>query len=237
MGMSTLTRKSKTKAAKEGVPFWAFFGAEDDGAGGEGQGDQGDQGDQGENDNDDDDDTEEKSKVKLSSEAAKRRRELRKVEKERDDLLAEREKEERKKNDDLTNSKKDIEERDGRIGKLEATLRNNLLDTAILKDPKREWHDSSVVMAALDMTNIEVNLEEGTVEGLSEELARVAKEKAFLVKAAKGADAKKKDGEGTNEQQQKKGPSGQQPGGAGQQVNQKLAQRQELEKKFPALRR
>lgn len=249
MGLQSLTRKML--GTVQDVPVWTIFGAEggESGGGDNAGADGGNSQDDADDEDDDDGDGGDgkpatpSEKKKLSSEAAARRRELRRVEKERDDLLAEKAEAERKKNDDLTNANNDITALTEKLSKRDTVLRNNLLDTGILKDEKRVWHDSDVVLAALDLSAIEVDLETGTVEGLSEELARVAKEKPFLVKETKGA--KKKDDAGNGgtsgtagtQTQTKLGSSGINPGGAGSQANQQIAQREALVKKFPALRK
>lgn len=93
----------------------------------------------------------------------------------------------------------------------------------------RAWYDTSMVLSLLDRDGLAVDLTDGSVGGLSEQLAKLAEEKPFLVKAASG-DQK-------DSAKQNPPPSGQAPqssaGGTGGQNPQ--ANEQELFAMFPAL--
>lgn len=221
------------------LPFYTIFGAEgnedddkkkkansDDTSGG----DSGDDGDDDDGDDGDSGSAEKDTARRLrdtSKEAAQRRRDNREQKKEIDRLKLDLEEREKKDKSDLENYKADSEKKQDRINKMEKVLQTNILETAILKDSKFTWHDVTVLRAALDMGEIEVDVESGTVDGLSDELKRVAREKPFLLKGAK-----KDDGDG-DQKDKKNGSSGNNPGGAGDRSKeQQVAERERLVQKY-----
>lgn len=235
----------------EDAPVYLFFGAEEGDNGGEPPKVTEGPEIEPEDDDDDDDDGDDDA---VDDAVAKVKRRLRTTTKEsmkRKALLAEQAariaeleagqtEAERKKNDDLTNYKNDLEKTKADNEVLSTVLRRNLLETAILKDTKRIWHDVTSVIANLDLEDITIDLKSGKVEGLEQPLADLAKDKAFLVKEAKG----KQKGSGENDQnpnggaqgqQQPRGSSGNNPAGAGQQLPAQ-ANRDALTKRIPALR-
>lgn len=246
MGLKSLNRKALLGIidGKEVMPFW---GAEGDGGEGEGGNSSGSNaGDRDDDDDDDDDDGDggdssqwdEKDKKihSLSSEARNRRKALRAAERERDELKRQLEERDGAKKDTEKHLQGELEKANSRAQKMEGVLRKNLLETHILKDNKITWHDVDVVVAALDLGEIDIDVESGTVEGLSDELKRVAREKPFLVKSKSGSRQNGGD-DGGSGQQQRRGSTGNNPGGAGHQQNQQVTQRESLLKKYKALQR
>lgn len=240
---------SRVLAIVGDMEVFTFFGAEgEDGGeqtkteendGNEGGGGEEDDEDEGIED-DDDDDT--KARIRRANRQARQRRAaLKKANEELATLKQEKEQREREQRSKTENDSKDLKAATERLAKYETVMRKNLLETAILKDDKRDWHDVDSTIASLDLDGIEIDLESGTVEGLKEELTRVAKEKPFLVKSTKGAKKETTNGSGSSQGDQngasvKQGASGVNPGGAGQQTKQLIASRDDLVKRFPALK-
>lgn len=237
MGKRTLNRKNMKLI--DGKPFWILFGAEgdeddDNGAGGGNSGGTEDDDDEDDDDNGDADKNMDPKDIRirdLSAEARDWRKQLRTAQKELRELKEGKEEEEGQKKAKETKATADVTKLEEKLAKRDQVLSNNLLETAILKakDPKNkpyEWHDLQMLVSALDRGEIDIDLESGTVEGLSEELKRVAREKPFLLKSNT-----KSGGDGGNEQ--KKGSTGNNPGGAGnRQQDQRLTDRQKLIDKY-----
>jgi len=244
MGLKSLNRKA-ILGTINGVQVKPFWGAEGEGGeGGEG-GSEGAGSNGGTDDDDDDDDDDgdgdqdkwddkDKRIHELSSEAKNRRKALRAAERELAEVRRQLEERDGAKKETEKSLKEELTKSTERLAKMENTLRRNLLETTILKDPKVTWHDVDVVISALNLDDVDIDVESGTVEGLSEELKRVAREKPFLVKSKAGERRKNDDGNGG---QQQRGSSGNNPGGAGHQQNQQVTQRDSLLKKYKALQR
>jgi len=191
--------------------------------------------------------SEDKQKIiDLSSEAKKRRLALREKEKENQQLKARLTALENKdKNGDV-----DEETRakiEGPINekytKLLNSSRNTAIKNAILAEGQKDgeaqrvWHSAETVISQMNMDDIDFDPESGSIEGVSEELDRIATEQPFLIKSTGKAKRqnKKEQQEGN---QGKPGASGYQPGGAGRQVQGLDAKREkELKAKFPVLNR
>lgn len=71
------------------------------------------------------------------------------------------------------------------------------------KGKKRTWYDTSMVLSLLDRDSLAVDLSDGSIGGLSDQLAAIAKDKPFLLKAVS-------DDQGNNGGQQQQ-PSGSAP--------------------------
>lgn len=232
MGKRTLNRKTLDLEALFLAPI---FGGEDDddddnddaGKGGNpkpsGKNKSGGGNDDDDDDDDDHDDLEsitdpkDRRIVELSREAAKKRRE-KNAEKRRADEL-------QRKLDEKTNSGASAEEQlkaklqaeKDRNDKLTGTVSNNILKTAIVENEKFKWHDTSVVMGLLDREAMEIDIDDMSVDGLEEQLKKLAKEKPFLLK-------KKAAGEGG-------GSSGFNPRG-GNASDEKVASEKTLREKY-----
>lgn len=244
-----VTYKSRLLETICGIPVYTFFGAdgEDDGkpAGSEPPPPPGneEEDDDDEDDEDDGDDSETvpKSKWRKADKQSRRRqRELNQARKEREDLQKQLDDIARKENSDKENADKDLQKATERNTHLEKLLHKNLLETAILKDPKRVWHDVSQTIAALPKDDVTVNLDTGEVEGLEDALTEVAKDKPFLVKETRGKKKQEQNGSGGSDSgnQQRSGSSGTNP--AGTHVNNggsAQLNRADLAKRIPALRR
>lgn len=163
--------------------------------------------------------------VELTSEAANRRRKARQHREEAERLAKELEQIKRKENDELTNTKMDLD----KLSKSEAQWRgiaeSQVLDLAILKDKQFQWHDIDTVTTQINREALEIDWEAGgKIEGLQAELARIAKEKPFLLKETSEDETKKK-------KDTSKVRSGSNPGG-NRSDNDKVTQRADLQKKY-----
>lgn len=107
------------------------------------------------------------------------------------------------------------------ISKRDQAMRNVLVNNALLAESVndkllRVWHDPATVISQIDFDEVTFDPESGTIEGIEDELNRIAKDKPFLVKSSKKAkqvqNGQKLDAEGNP---MKNGASGRQPGGAG----------------------
>lgn len=230
-----------------------IFGAEgEDGGAGDADGDSGD-GDYADGDEsgadggaeEEEKDPKDQRISELSTEAKNRRLALRASEAENKKLLAEldalRNKNSDGNVDEATKSKIEgplIE----RIERMAAASRATAIRNAILAEGQAEgagrrvWHSADNVLSQIDFDAIDYDAESGTIEGVSDELNRIAGEQPFLIKE-KGKPAKKpadKDGDKTG----KAGASGNQPGGAGRQVHGMDEKRKkDLGARFPVLNR
>lgn len=185
------------------------------------------------------DDAKDRRIIKLSNENSRRRNEAKTLK----DQLAEAQqaKQElddikRKENTDLENYKGDLEKANGKLEKLNATLRRTLLKEAIRDIDTYIWHDVGDVVSALDLQAIQVDLEEGKIEGLAEELKRIANAKPHYVKSKKSSRKQDDGSNNGNGAGSTIGASGSNPGGAGSPNNADAARRAALEEKYPVLR-
>lgn len=244
-----------------------IFGAEEDGDGdgdGDGQGGNGEggqgSGGNGDGDGDDEgtdfsgiDDPKDRRIAELSDEAAKRRRKLRETKSQYDTQIADLNKQIK----ELQKAQKSGQENQGisdeereeieaphleRMQKMEATMRRQAIESAILAESQAEgakrrvWHSTQNVYSQIDLDAIDFDPESGTIEGVTEELDRIAREQSFLVKEkGKAKSTKEKDENGGGRQ----GPSGRQPGGAGRTVAHGMDQQREtkLKEKYSFLGR
>lgn len=232
---------SKYLGTADGIPFWTFFGAEPEGGEGEG-GSSGEGGNAGEGSSGEGEGGNEPPEHQNNggkdpnAEAKARRLENKRLQKELDDAKAALEEKDRKEKSDLENAQRDLQDREDKLSRRDQVLQKNLLETAILKNDNWTWNDLDLVIASLSMDEITVDLDTGKVEGIEDELKRVAKEREFLVKASKKTKKEQQGGEGkppaTN------GPSGYNPGqgGAGTNADKVAADRAALIRKHPGLR-
>lgn len=97
------------------------------------------------------------------------------------------------------------------------------------KEHPRAWYDVDMVLSLLDRDTLAVDLSDGTVGGLEDQLNQLAEQKPFLVKAASGEQ-----GSGANTQR----PTGSVPQTSAGGTRSQEAQRseQDLLNDFPALR-
>ncbi|XBA13344.1 hypothetical protein SEA_XENIA2_13 [Gordonia phage Xenia2] len=261
--MKSTTAKALSEAAR--IPFWSLsiFGAEDDGGdggdnGGDGGNDGGDGGDNDDDGGDDDktdfsgiDDPKDRRIAELSDEAAKKRITIRDMKKQHTADVA-----------DLNKRIKDLEKAakggddtgitDEQRAEIEAPhleKASNLekfafkqaIENAILKESvadgasRRVWHDTSDVIANLDMDAVDFDVESGTIDGIADELNRIASAKPHLVKEKGKTKRQQQDDDGKTT---RRGASGRQPGGAGSQIHgMDKSRRDELGAKYPILNR
>lgn len=245
-----LKSKSRLLEVVCGIPVYSFFGADgeqdanppagSENNGGDNSPDDPDDPDDDDDEDDDDDDGETVAKAKwrkTDKQSRRRARELKQANADKIALQQQLDDIARKNNTEADNLKKDHEKSTERVTHLEKLLTKNLLETAILKDPKRVWHDVTQTIAALPSDDVTVNLDSGEVEGLEEALADVAKEKPFLVKETKGKKKQEQNGSGESgpSNQQRNGASGTNPGGQPLSGNAQT-NRNDLVKRIPALR-
>lgn len=69
---------------------------------------------------------------------------------------------------------------DDRIKQQESVIRDLQIERAFLLDNTHNWHDPKVALRLADLSDIEID-EDGTVEGLKQALADVAKKHPYLV--------------------------------------------------------
>lgn len=192
-------------------------------------------------DDDDDDDDEYKGLTpaelrKIASDNAKAAADAKKEAKKLTDAQ---EAEERKKNDENTNLKKDVADRDETIATLRATMTKQAIVGVIRDDTRYEFHDPEMVAQQLDPTVVTVD-DNGTVTGLKTALPKVVKQHPFLVKKDNTVENDGKNGNsnnnGNNGSGNGSGPTGSQPGqggtsgGGGNEVDVKV-----LAENYPAL--
>lgn len=142
-------------------------------------------------DDDDDDEEDDLSHIadpkdrriaELSREARNRRRELRAAQRELDEAratVAQKETDGVKGQETL---KTKLAEANETISKLKGQMETGLLRNQINEFDTIKWHDTTLVIKELNRAKIDVDLEDGYVDGLQKELKRIAKEKPFLVK-------------------------------------------------------
>lgn len=107
----------------------------------------------------------------------------------------------------------------------------NLVELAILRNNKYQWHDPNLIAPLIDRSVIKLDATTGKVDGIEDELKRIAKDHPFLLK---GKD-KNEDNNGGGSSLNAGRPSGGVPTGGGD--GSKATKRQQLEKRFPVLGR
>lgn len=75
---------------------------------------------------------------------------------------------------------RDLQAATERATVLEGEVKKLRVDNAFLKDNTHKWQDAGTALQLLDMSAVEID-SEGTVTGLKEALAKLAKEKPFLI--------------------------------------------------------
>lgn len=132
----------------------------------------------------------------------------------------------RAKNDEVTNLKNDLQKANDTLATTQAALDSALLDNAFLTENSHNWQNPARVLKLVDRDT--VRIEDGKVVGVKEALEALAKSDPYLLKTEDGG------------QQQGGGNGG---GATGQQHNGNRNQdkgkpsREELARKYPALRR
>ena len=173
---------------------------------------------------------------RLLSEAQSGRKTLDSELKEIRSKLEERERAERT---DLENYKADTEKLQAENAELKKALETTAITNAILNNRKFQFHDATDVLNNLKITELKVDTKTGQVEGIDLELARVAKEKPFLVlNSAKDDKVEKVQNNGSTKQNQNSspsGPTGFQPGQGGGSGNGVQETRASLLSKYPIL--
>jgi hypothetical protein len=131
----------------------------------------------------------------------------------------------------------DLNQANETIAKLTATNTKLALLGAIRDDSRFEWHNPEIVAQQLNSEIVKVD-SEGRVEGLANELKRVSKDHAYLLKKkGQQQDSGNNNGNNNNNQQQNNQQSGLQPGqGGANQGGSMPPQQAELVELMPALR-
>lgn len=127
--------------------------------------------------------------------------------------------------DELTNTKQDLEKAQQTIEQLTSALDQALIDNAFLTENTYKWQNPSRVLKLVDRDA--VTIKDGQVVGVKEALDTLAKSDPYLLKTedpaeGSGAGGKSATGPGTN--------------GKGNNGNGQFS-REDLAKKYPALRR
>jgi hypothetical protein len=87
--------------------------------------------------------------------------------------------------ENLDEAERTAAERDDFKAKYEQLLEfveTSVVETAIMKNSKYQWHDVEAVRAFLDKDQIKLDLDNKTVDGLDSQLADLAKKKPYLLK-------------------------------------------------------
>lgn len=146
---------------------------------------------------------------------------------------------ERKERTELENYKADVDKLAAENAELKQALETTSITNAILNNKKFQFHDAVDVLNNLKMSELKVDTKTGQVEGIDLELARVAKEKPFLVlNSAKDDKVEKSQSNGSTKQNQNSGangPTGFQPGQGGSSGNGVQESRNSLLNKYPIL--
>lgn len=196
-----------------------------------------------EDDEDDDDlngitDPNQRRIAELSREAARHRREKNAAKRERDRIQAELDGLKSGKGTEKEQWEAEKAQLLAQLDELKGNTSNAVLRNAVNSpDSKYSWYDVPVVMGLINREAIEIDLEEGVVDGLEAELKRIAKEKPYLVKkGAASGSSKNTEGEGEGSGGSgANGSTGNQPSGRLSSNDAKAAQRATLVKKYPAL--
>lgn len=99
---------------------------------------------------------------------------------------------ERAESSDLENAQRDIDKLTKERDKFKKIVGDNAVIMGILTYTKFTFHDPRIVANLVNAEEISIDYETGKVDGLEAELARIAKDKDFLVKsAAKERDSKR----------------------------------------------
>lgn len=188
------------------------------------------------NDDGDDDDLDsiqddrDRKIAKLSNENKNRRHRERELERELAAIKKAQQAKDDEKKDKADVLSRDLGKANEEITKLRKTNEALLLHKGITGNKEYKFHDESDVIALLNLGDIDIDPVSGTIEGLGEELKRIARDKPYLVAETLGKKRQQKqDGSG----QGKQGASGINPGGVGTtQQDAKTQQREAIAKRF-----
>jgi hypothetical protein len=125
---------------------------------------------------------------------------------------------------ELEKAQRDLAEAKEELDKAKAAALQARLANEILKFPGYVWHDPEAVLRLVDMEMISVDGETNKVTGVKEALAKLARDKAYLLKGKGGDQKGNKEGAGN-------GASGHNPAGSGD-TSDKNKKREELVKKY-----
>lgn len=78
--------------------------------------------------------------------------------------------------------KEQIAEKDQTIEAQSNTIRDLRIQNAFLLDNTHDWHNPTAALRLADMSDVEIDDEDGSVSGLKEALAKVAKAHPYLIK-------------------------------------------------------
>lgn len=175
-------------------------------------------------DNDDDDPYEGLSAKELKRLLNDTEKNKTQAEKDRDAAKAKLDEAERAKLSKEQALEKDLEDERTANALLRKTNESLAITQSILSDKRFEWHNPEVVAGLLNREIVKVD-DKGNVDGITKELARIAKDHAYLLKT--------KQSQQNNEQNN--GPTGFQPGQGGAGSGNGLPNAAELAKTYPAL--
>jgi hypothetical protein len=222
-------------------------GPPDGGAGADSKPDEKPAGKPDDTDDDDDDDDDDlknitdpnqRRVIELSREAGKHRRERNAQRKRADALQAELDAKNNAGGSEKEQWEAEKKQLEQKYSELESKTSNSILRNSIVEEAKYSWYDVPVVMGLINRDVIEIDLEEGLVDGLDAELKRIAKEKPYLVKKGPAGGGNKNNEEGESNGSSgagANGSTGNQPSGRPNSNDAKAAQRATLMKQYPSL--
>lgn len=85
-----------------------------------------------------------------------------------------------------------VQERDSykqKYEKLKDLMSTSYIDNAIMRQTKFDFHDTEAVRAFLDQSKIRLDLDTGKIDGLDEQLRKIAKERPYLVRQPESQSA------------------------------------------------
>lgn len=129
-------------------------------------------------------------------------------------------------NDEVTNLKNDLQKAHDTLAQTQAALDAALLDNAFLTENTHQWQNPARVLKLVDREAVEIK--DGKVVGVKEALQALAQSDPYLLKPAEGSAG---EGSGTKTG----GATG--PSTGGKKTGDGTPSREDLARKYPALRR
>lgn len=142
---------------------------------------------EGEDDDSDDDEPEPKDPkdrkiLKLKDENAKRRLRERELEQQLEAVTSENEELKSTGDSDTAKWRRKYELMEDKFNKLRSTSQVGAIRSAIVGNEQFKWHDVNLVINQLDMDELAVDFEDGSVGGLEDQLSVLAEKRPFLLK-------------------------------------------------------
>lgn len=142
--------------------------------------------------------------AELNDESAKRRHKIRDLRHEIEDLAEQLEEAKR--------FKTRYEKLESKYNDLESGAKLQAIRNAILSNENVKFHDTEMVMGLLDQSSISVDLKDGSIGGLEDQITKISADRPFLVKEAKaGSEGDQQGQQQQSQRQQTPPPSGTPP--------------------------